>query len=156
MKASRQHQIAELLRTRKITSQAALAQALAKAGEKVTQATLSRDLDELGAIRVKEGHGRSVYRLPEEPTDTQAHLRQMMTRFVTQVTPAKDLVVIRTPPGCAQAVARALDTAGVKGALATIGGDDTILVVADATTAATTLARRLEQLVDPSKQGASR
>lgn len=155
MKAARHRRIADLLRSKRITSQAELARALAAAGEKVTQATLSRDLDELGAIRVKEGHGRPVYRLPDEPTDTDAYLRQMLTRFVVTITPAKDLVVVRTPPGCAQAVARAIDNAEVPGALATIGGDDTILVVADAPTNAKTLASRLEKLVEPTKQGAS-
>jgi len=157
MKEARQRRIAELLRTRRITSQAALADALEQEGARVTQATLSRDLDELGAIRVKEGHGRAVYRIPEEPVDAQAHLRQMLARFASEITPATNLVVVRTPPGCAQAVARAVDHAGVDGALATIAGDDTILVVPDENTRARALAARLETLTAPSiDEGASR
>lgn len=158
MKELRQQRIAELLRTRSITSQAALAAALALEGEQVTQATLSRDLDELGAIRVKEGSGRPVYRLPEEPTDAHDHLRTMLQTFAREITPARHMVVVRTPPGCAQAVARALDTARVAGALATIAGDDTILIVCAEGATARGLVATLEQIrtAPATHQGATR
>jgi len=146
MKELRQQRIADLLRTRRITSQSALAAALALEGEQVTQATLSRDLDELGAIRVKEGGGRPVYRLPEEPSDADEHLRTMLHTFAREITPARHMVVVRTPPGCAQALARALDTAQVTGALATIAGDDTILIVCAEGATARGLVASLEQI----------
>jgi transcriptional regulator of arginine metabolism len=157
MKALRQRLIADLLRSRKISSQSALAAALAADGHRVTQATLSRDLEELGAVRVREGSGRPIYRIPEEPTDSHEHLRHMLQTFVTEVTPARHMVVVRTPPGCAQAVARALDTARVDGALATIAGDDTILVVCAEGATARGLVATLDQLrSNQTSQGATR
>lgn len=154
-KASRQRRIAELLRTERIGSQAELVARLRSEGERVTQATLSRDLVELGAVRAHEA-GDPVYRLPDEPSDPRTHLHRMLVEFAHEITASGNLVVVRTPPGCAQPVARALDTAGFEGALATIAGDDTILIVCAPRVPGTTLASRLRQAAAHPSQGVSR
>jgi transcriptional regulator of arginine metabolism len=154
-KASRQRRIAELLRTEEIGSQAALVARLRAEGERVTQATLSRDLVELGAVR-QHGPDGPVYRLPEEPTDPDSHLHRMLVEFAQEITASGNLVVVRTPPGCAQPVARALDTSGFDGALATIAGDDTILVVCAPRVSGNQLATRLRQAASHPSQGAVR
>lgn len=155
-KAPRQRRIAELLRTERIASQAALVARLRADGERVTQATLSRDLVELGAVRVHESAG-SAYRIVEEAIDPLLHLQRMLVEFAHEISPSGNLVVVRTPPGCAQPVARALDTADLSQVLATIAGDDTILIVCSAGTTGTRLATRLRQIAaQTTTQGASR
>ena len=146
MKANRHRQIQRLLRRRAITSQAELAALLRAQGEPVTQATLSRDLEELGAFKAREPDGRVAYRLPEEPPQNGEHLRRMLLEFVSDVEASGPLVVLRTPPGCAQPVARAIDTGGVKDVIATVAGDDTVLVVCREGVGGRSVARRLEAM----------
>lgn len=146
MKPRRHRLIAQLLRRQAVGSQQELAALLRERGERVTQATLSRDLDELGAFKARLPDGTVAYRLPEEPPANGEHLRRMLAEFVTDVAASGNLAVLRTPPGCAQPVARALDTAGVKDVLATVAGDDTVLVVARDGVTGRTVARRIEAL----------
>jgi transcriptional regulator of arginine metabolism len=130
MKAYRQGRIAQILRSRAVTSQAELQSLLQKQGEQVTQATLSRDLEELGAFKARTAGGRIAYRLPDdEPSGNGPALRRVLGEFVTGIEWSGNLVVLRTPPGCAQPVARAIDTAEMEGLLATVAGDDTVLAV---------------------------
>ena len=145
MKASRQRRIVQLLRARPISSQEELAELLAHNGEKVTQATLSRDLEELGAVKVRE-NGRVVYRMPEEPPPGEDWLKRMLSEFALEVTSSGNLVVVNTPPGGANAVARALDSAGLKDVIGTVAGDDTILVVCREGVRGQTVARRLRSM----------
>lgn len=145
-KQSRQRRIAQILRTAAVESQADLAKLLAKAGDDVTQATLSRDLEELGAFKAREAGGRVVYRVPDEPVSTEDWLRRMLREFAVSVEASGNLCVVRTPPGGASAVARALDSAPLHDVLGTIAGDDTILVVAREGVAGKTLARRLRAM----------
>ena len=146
MKANRHRHITRLLRRQAVTSQTELATLLRAQGEPVTQATLSRDLEELGAFKARLPDGQVAYRLPDEPPQNGDHLRRMLNEFVSDVDFSGPLVVLRTPPGCAQPVARALDTADVKDVLATVAGDDTVLVVCREGVAGKTVARRLETL----------
>ncbi|MGZ4119063.1 MAG: arginine repressor [Actinomycetota bacterium] len=146
MKAGRHRLIVRLLRRRTITSQAELAALLRAQGEPVTQATLSRDLEELGAFKARLPDGQVAYRLPDEPPQNGEHLRRMLVEFVSELDASGNLVVLRTPPGCAQPVARAIDTAEVKDVLATVAGDDTVLVVCREGVAGRTVARRLEAM----------
>jgi transcriptional regulator of arginine metabolism len=146
MKANRHRRITRLLRRQAVTSQTELAALLRAQGEPVTQATLSRDLEELGAFKARLPDGQVAYRLPDEPPQNDDHLRRMLIEFVSDVDSSGPLVVLRTPPGCAQPVARALDTADVKDVLATVAGDDTVLVVCREGVAGKTVARRLEVL----------
>jgi transcriptional regulator of arginine metabolism len=146
MKANRHRRIVRLLRRQAVTSQAELAALLRAQGEPVTQATLSRDLEELGAFKARRPDGRVAYRLPEEPPQNGEHLRRMLVEFVSEVETSGPLVVLRTPPGCAQPVARAIDTGEVKDVIATVAGDDTVLVVCREGVPGRTVARRLETM----------
>ena len=145
VKVRRQRRIVQLLRSRAISSQEELAELLARHGEKVTQATLSRDLEDLGAVKVRE-NGHVVYRLPEAPPATDDWLERMLQEFALEVSSSGNLVVVRTPPGGANAVARALDNAGMKDVIGTVAGDDTIILVCREGVRGTTVARRLRTM----------
>lgn len=148
-KAQRQHRIAGLLGERSVSSQSQLVQLLEEAGINATQATVSRDLDELGAIKVRVPGGHTVYAIPEFPVDRIApedHLRRVLGDWVADVGSSANLVVLRTPPGSAHVVASALDRAGMEQILGTVAGDDTILAVAAEGTTGKTLARKLREL----------
>src|SRR5581483_4511183 len=103
-------------------------------GVVATQATVSRDLEELGAIKVRAGGGESVYAIPELPKDQVApedHLRRVLGDWVVEVAHSGNLVVLRTPPGSAHVVGSALDRAGLDDIIGTVAGDDTVLVIVD-------------------------
>jgi transcriptional regulator of arginine metabolism len=132
-KQQRQHRVARLLEQHAVTSQPQLVDLLAADGVVATQATVSRDLEELGAIKVRAAGGDSVYAIPELPKEQRApedHLRRVLSDWVVEVAHSGDLVVLRTPPGSAHVVGSALDRAGVDGIIGTVAGDDTLLVVA--------------------------
>jgi len=132
-KQQRQHRVARLLEAHAVTSQGQLVDLLAADGVSATQATVSRDLEDLGAIKVRVPGGETVYAIPELPTEQVApdsHLRRVLGEWVVEVDRSQNLVVMRTPPGSAHVVASAIDRAGVAGVLGTVAGDDTILVVA--------------------------
>ena len=132
-KQQRQHRIAGLLEEHRVTSQAQLVDLLAGAGVKVNGSTVSRDLEELGAIKIRIPGGETAYAIPEMPAEQVApgaHLRRVLGAWVVEVERSGDLVVLRTPPGSAHVVASALDRAGVDGVVGTVAGDDTLLVVA--------------------------
>ena len=148
-KPQRQHRVARLLAEHDITSQTQLVELLAAEGVAATQATVSRDLDDLGAIKVRAGGGDTVYAIPELPTEQHApedHLRRVCGEWVVEVAHSANLVVLRTPPGSAHVVASALDRTGVPGMLGTVAGDDTLLVVVDEATGGASMARRLREL----------
>jgi transcriptional regulator of arginine metabolism len=127
-KQQRQRLIADWLRRYRIGSQEELVARLDLAGVAATQATVSRDLDELGAARVR-GAGAMHYRLPSQPEAGNPHrLGQLLADWVTDIIAAGNLVVLKTPPGSANLVANALDAAGLEGVAGTIAGDDTIFV----------------------------
>lgn len=145
MKVERQRRIVQILRSRAVSSQEELARQLRRHGEEVTQATLSRDLEELGAVKVRE-NGRVVYRLPEEPPQGDERLRRMLREFAIEVDSSANMVVVKTPPGTANVVARALDTASMKDIIGTVAGDDTIMIVCREGVPGTRVARRLREL----------
>ena len=131
-KPQRQHRIARLLEEQAISSQAQLVELLGADGVVATQATVSRDLEELGAVKVRIPGGAMAYAIPEHAKDRTApddHLRRVMGEFVVEVAHSANLVVLRTPPGSAHVVASALDRAGLPDVLGTVAGDDTILLV---------------------------
>lgn len=149
MKRERQQAVAALLRRRDIVSQGELRAALAAEGYEATQATVSRDLDELGAVRVRAGDGRLVYALEDRaggPPAGEDDLRAALALGVVAVVPSGNLVVVRTPPGHADLVGSAIDRGGVAGVAGTVAGDDTVLVVCTERTSGRALARRLESL----------
>lgn len=131
-KAQRQHRITELLAHEQVSSQGALVELLEAQGFRVNQATVSRDLEELGAIKVRVPGGDPVYAIPELPRSQVApedHLRRVLSDWVVETDRSGDLVVVRTPPGSAHVVASAIDRNGLPDVLGTVAGDDTILVI---------------------------
>ncbi len=113
-------------------NQAQLVELLAAEGCVATQATVSRDLEDLGAIKVRVAGGESAYAIPALPTQQVApedHLRRVFGDWVVEVAHSANLVVLRTPPGSAHVVASALDRAGLADIIGTVAGDDTLLVV---------------------------
>src|SRR3954469_25641028 len=132
-RAGRHARIVELIRNQPVRSQTELAELLAGEGVQVTQATLSRDLEELGAVKVS-----GAYLIPEDgkrplrETTGQgpARLLRLLRELLTGVDASGNIAVLRTPPGAAQFLASALDRSGLSDVVGTIAGDDTILVVA--------------------------
>lgn len=132
-KTQRQHRIAQLLSEHEVHRQEELVALLADDGIAATQATVSRDLEDLGAVKVRLPGRDSAYAIPELPRDQQApddHLRRVLGDWVVEISRSGDLVVLHTPPGSAHVVASALDRAGLESAIGTIAGDDTLLIVA--------------------------
>ncbi len=132
-KPQRQHRILRILESQPVSSQAQLLQLLEADGVVATQATLSRDLEELGAVKVRIPGGAMAYAIPEYARERASagddHLRRLMGEFVVEVAHSMNLVVLRTPPGSAHVVASAIDRSGFPGVLGTVAGDDTILLV---------------------------
>ena len=160
-KTARQRRVAELLEAHRVTSQSVLVDLLGGQGVNATQATVSRDLEELGAVKVRVPGGDLVYAIPEAPRDQIApldQLRRVLGEWVAQVEASANLVVIRTPPGSAHVVGSALDRAGVDGVLGTVAGDDTILVVTATPDGGAKVASRLSELagLDEHKRKAPR
>jgi transcriptional regulator of arginine metabolism len=153
-KAQRQQIIATLIEQHAVTNQPQLVDLLGSHGVSATQATVSRDLEDLGAIKVRVPGGESVYAIPEfaparlAPED---QLRRVMGEWVADIRSSGPMIVIRTPPGCAHVVASALDRSGLDGLLGTVAGDDTIFCIADESTGGSELAGILSELsgIDP-------
>lgn len=131
-RTARHARIVDTVRDRAVRSQTELAELLATDGVQVTQATLSRDLEELGAVKVG-----GVYTIPEDgrrplrPAEqAPARLVRLLRELLNSVDVSGNLVVLRVPPGAAQFLASALDRSGLPDVVGTIAGDDTILVVA--------------------------
>jgi transcriptional regulator of arginine metabolism len=140
--------LARLLGEGSFSRQDELARALARQGVEVTQATLSRDLRSLGVGKRPGPDGRAVYALPGPAVETLDRERQLLDlrTFVNEVRVAQNLVVVRTPPGHANGVARAIDLAGMPGLVGSVAGDDTVLGVMTDAAAARGLKRRLDQI----------
>ena len=148
-KPQRQHRIARLLEHNAVTSQAQVVDLLAGEGVIATQATVSRDLEELGAVKVRVPGGETVYAIPEHPKDQLApedHLRRVFGDWVVQVAHSANIVVLRTPPGSAHVVGSAIDRAGLPAVLGTVAGDDTLFVVVSEKTGGEKVARDLAAL----------
>ena len=148
-KNQRQHRIARLLETGSVTSQAHLVDLLASDGVVATQATVSRDLEEIGAVKVRISGGETVYAIPELPKDRlvpEEQLRRVLGEWVVEIARSGNLVVLRTPPGSAHVVASALDRAVIVGVLGTVAGDDTLLVIAAENVGGEKVTRRLQAL----------
>jgi transcriptional regulator of arginine metabolism len=148
-KVQRQQTIARLIAQHEVTNQPHLVDLLAGEGISATQATVSRDLDDLGAVKVRVSGGATVYAVPELAPDRRApfeQLRRVMGEWVADVACSANLVVLRTPPGCAHVVASALDRSALDGLVGTVAGDDTVLCVAAEALGGNELAKRLRTL----------
>jgi transcriptional regulator of arginine metabolism len=158
-KSARQQKIVELLGTTDVRSQTELADLLHAAGVTVTQATLSRDLVELDAVKVRAPSGQLVYAVPGEGGDrrpvlahesaaSEARLARLCAELLVSADASANLVVLRTPPGAAQFLASALDKAELGTVLGTIAGDDTVLVISRDPAGGDALAHRILSLAN--------
>jgi transcriptional regulator of arginine metabolism len=155
-RAGRQARIIQLVTHHTIHSQTELAALLAGEGIEVTQATLSRDLDELGAVKLRGVNGGApVYVIPEDGSPVRAvsggtaRLARVLSELLVSTDASGNLAVLRTPPGGAHFVASALDRAALPEVVGTVAGDDTILVVAREPLTGDQLAHRIEALANP-------
>ncbi len=179
-KAARHAQVAAILSRPSVPvhSQEQLAELLAERGVRVTQATLSRDLDEIGAVRLRGPDGTLVYALPGEPgpggltgllgaplaggpfapsaADPQARLARMAAELLVSAEASANLIVLRTPAGAAQLLASAIDHARWPSVLGTVGGDDTVLVISRDPAGGEGVAQALLRLAEQSGHAAGR
>jgi transcriptional regulator of arginine metabolism len=162
-KAARHARIIELVTHQRVGSQSELAGLLAAEGLSVTQATLSRDLDEIGAVRLRSANGGFVYVVPRDGDESvtrpsadrldaaaAAHLRliRMATELLVSVRASGNLVVAKTPPGGAHLLAGAIDHADLATVIGTVAGDDTVLCVCRDIAGGDEVAAQLLQLAD--------
>jgi transcriptional regulator of arginine metabolism len=155
-KAARQVQITVILTrgSAPVRSQEELADRLGQRGIRVTQATLSRDLEELGAVRLRGPDGALLYVLPGEPGSAgpgagpSARLARLVGELLVSAEASANLVVLRTPAGAAQLLASVLDQADWPSVLGTVGGDDTVLVIARDPAGGQELAQALLRLAE--------
>jgi transcriptional regulator of arginine metabolism len=155
-KAQRQHAITRLLADHEVTSQPQLIELLGAAGIIATQATVSRDLEDVGAVKVRLPGGELAYAIPEYEPERRVPeevLRRVLGEWVADVKHSGNLVVVRTPPGCAHVVASALDRGNLPTVLGTVAGDDTLLCVATERTGGAKLAARLRDLAGLGARG---
>ena len=136
-RVARQARIVELVTSMGIRSQTELAKLLAGEGIEVTQATLSRDLEELGAVKLRGADGGvPVYVIPEDGSPVRgvrggtSRLTRLLGELLVSADHSGNITVLRTPPGAAQFLASAIDRSALHEVVGTIGGDDTLLVVA--------------------------
>jgi transcriptional regulator of arginine metabolism len=149
----RQKTIADLIRAEPLASQEEVTARLGALGFTVTQATVSRDLEQIGAVKVKRG-GALAYALPEQLADNDwaaARLRRILAEWMLSVEEAGNLLVLRTPPGSAHLVGLALDQAKLAEVAGTICGDDTLFVALRDGVEAGSMADRFRRL---SQEGA--
>ena len=161
-RVARQARIVEMINRMAIRSQAELANLLGADGVEVTQATLSRDLEELGAVKLRGPDGGApVYALPEDGHPMRAsgsgtsRLTRLLGEMLVSVDASGNLAVLRTPPGAAQFLASAIDRVALHDVVGTIAGDDTILVVAREPLTGTELARRIAAMGNSSRSHAN-
>ena len=142
--------IAQMLSGRRFSSQEELAGALGRAGVETTQATLSRDLRSLGVAKRSGPGGQNWYELPTPAVETLDRQRQLIDLrvFVNETRVAQNLAIVKTPPGHASAVARAVDLMGFEKLVGSVAGDDTVLCVLTDSAAAKRFKKQLDGLHD--------
>lgn len=148
MKAQRQKKILEIISKQPIETQQQLAAELQSAGFNVTQATVSRDIKELGLIKVTGNNGTVYYTAPERTfyPKNDERLKRFFKDSVISIDFSENLIIVKTYPGEAQGVASALDHANWKEIIGTVGGDDTILIIVKPKEATPIVMKRLAAL----------
>lgn len=158
-KTARQRLLVDLLSSHAVASQGDLVELLSQHGVSATVSTVSRDLVELDAVRVRAGDGALVYAVPGEGGDrtpraaedsaaAQARLQRLCRELLVSAEASGNLVVLRTPPGAAQFLASAIDHAASATVLGTIAGDDTVLMIARDPVGGDDLAAHFSNLAD--------
>ena len=146
--ASRRRLIRKLIGESDVTSQAQLVEMLEAEGFRVTQATVSRDLDALGARKMSNSNGVVHYAIADmiELTVAEARLRRAVNDFVEEIGVSDNIVVLHTPPGGAHLVAGAIDASSLDGVLGTVAGDDTLMVVVAPDPGGAAIASKIEEI----------
>lgn len=132
-----------LIKSGVIHSQSDLVKQLKKSGFAVTQATASRDLEEIGAVRGRNSEGESIYKIADSDDESISRTMPVPSTLILSVESSGNLAVVRTPPGGAQLLASSLDHSGISDIIGTIAGDDTVLVVSRKATGGAQLAKEL-------------
>lgn len=148
-KTFRQGQILRLVTDQRISNQEELRRRLAAQKLRVTQATLSRDLQELRLIKTQEGYKQAAA-LPEELSPMPS-LTRALSEFLVDIRPAENMLVLKTPPSGAQPLAAAVDGAKFGEIAGTIAGDDTVLIITTNRKTRESLQKKIEALVTPSR-----
>ena len=146
MKPQRHAAILDLVRTHRVSSQETLRELLVERGIDVAQATLSRDMRELGLVKVPDEEGGSVYTVPADVSSPTPTLARLLPSLYLGTDGVGNLLVVRTLTGGAQPIAVALDREEWPEVVATLGGDDTILVILRAPEQMEAVVRRLEEI----------
>jgi len=151
-RAARLHRLSELMSTQRIGSQAELVSALQQQGISITQATLSRDLEILGALKVHDAEGGMYYSLPLDATGevyNRGHdrLSRVFEELVLSIEHSGNMVVIHTPSGAASYVASAIDRSGTASIIGTVAGSDTVMAVTRALDGGKAVAAELSGLM---------
>jgi len=141
--SARRSKAISLIKAGLVHSQSDLVKLLKKAGFEVTQATASRDLEEIGAVRGRNSDGQSIYVITSSSDGAIAQSMPLPADLILSVEASGNLAVVRTPPGGAQYLASTLDNSGIKSIIGTIAGDDTVLVVSKKATGGADLAKEL-------------
>ncbi len=151
--SARRAKAISLIKAGLIHSQSDLVLHLKKGGYRVTQATASRDLEEIGAVRSRNKSGGSTYEIRESSDAALSRVAPLPSDLILSVQSSANLAVIRTPPGAAGFLASALDHVGLTGVIGTIAGDDTILLVSKKATGGAQLAKELLAYANKRKSG---
>jgi transcriptional regulator of arginine metabolism len=142
-----------LIKAGLIHSQSDLVKQLKKAGFVVTQATASRDLEEIGAVRGRSNSGESTYKISDSDDESISRTMPLPSNLIISVEASGNLAVVRTPPGGAQLLASSLDHSGINEIIGTIAGDDTVLVVSRKASGGAQLAKELLAFGGSKKRG---
>lgn len=145
-KRFRQGQILKVLTGQPVASQDELRRQLGHLGVRVTQATLSRDLRELRLVKTTQGY-RPLSTATAEEASTQPALARAVKDFLLDLRPAQNMLVLKTPPGGAQALAAAVDGEHWKEVAGTLAGDDTVLIIASSRSTCRTVQKRIEEML---------
>ena len=146
----RQKLIADFIDSGNISSQNQLKGMLKKSGTVITQATLSRDLNELGAIKKRLKNGRLVYLLPKNQDNNAQYkiAKKALQDFVTEVQPVSNQVVVKTTTAAAQVIAESIDNLYLEGIVASLAGDNVVLVITADQNNAKLVAKSIEDYIE--------
>lgn len=158
--SARRAKVVSLVQAELVHSQSDLVKLLAKAGFDVTQATASRDLEDIGAFRGRSKDGTAIYQLPQDEAQNSSRVTSLPSDLILSIDSSANMAVVRTPPGGAQLLACALDGARTQGRMTaligTVAGDDTVLLISKRSAGGAALAKELQKLTNPTKNSHKR
>lgn len=153
--SARRAKVVSLVQAELVHSQSDLVKLLAKAGFEVTQATASRDLEDIGAFRGRSKEGVAIYQLHQDEAQSLSRVISLPSDLILSIDSSANMAIVRTPPGGAQLLACALDGARTHGQLGsligTVAGDDTVLLISKRSAGGAALAKELQKITTPTK-----